>query len=463
MRVQVAGPGLAIQCRAPLIVFPRPFPRPRQHPRRTVLVPCPEFFKTSPQPPRIQLRDRERSQAALETTRPARKPPSRATHGLRHRRIHNLHQPVVSVYPVPHNGSILGGVTRRDFLASSFLAPAALAAAPRIWPLGINTYCLRFQRWNDRQLFDYCHKQKLDAIFLQDSLDPAVMDPKHWADLRSWTKEFNLHIETGGGAILPKTPDAFPKSVATLRKNIERAAAVGSPIVRALLASDRYSMPDDGPVERHMETAIRILREVRSQALDAGLKIGIENHKELQAWETRQVIETAGKEFVGSYLDTGNPVFVAEHPLTTLEELGPLAVTFHLRDSVVYRHPDGIAIQWVPLGEGTVDFKALVAKAATIIPSSVYIYCKPITARPPVVLPIYSEEFWNKWFPRARSKDLGRFLDLARHGKPYDKPHILADLPEVRDRYMDALKIQQLDHMQRSLDYCRNALHLGKS
>ena len=66
---------------------------------------------------------------------------------------------------------------------------ASAAAAPRKWPLGINTYCLRFQRWNDRQLFDYCVKQKLDAIFLQDSLDPAVMDPRHWAEVRAWSKD----------------------------------------------------------------------------------------------------------------------------------------------------------------------------------------------------------------------------------------------------------------------------------
>jgi 3-oxoisoapionate decarboxylase len=234
---------------------------------------------------------------------------------------------------------------------------------------------------------------------------------------------------------------------------------MGSPIVRALLASDRYSMPD-GSLEQHMDTAVKILREVRSQAADAGLKIAIENHKDLQAWQTRQVIETAGKEFVGSYLDTGNPVFVAEDPLTTVEELGPLAVTFHLRDSVVYEHPDGVAVQWVPLGEGTVDFKVLVARAAEILPP-VYIYCKPITARPPVVIPVYSDEFWSKWFPRARSRDLGRFLALARRGRPYEKAHVMADLPEVRERYMDALKIQQLEHMERSLDYCRKALDLG--
>ncbi|MEZ5398621.1 MAG: TIM barrel protein [Bryobacteraceae bacterium] len=352
-------------------------------------------------------------------------------------------------------------MTRRRFLASSAAVPATALAQPasRRWPLGINTYCLRFQRWNDRRLFDYCVEKKLDAIFLQDSLDAGVMDPAHWAEVRAWCKDTGLHIETGGGAILPRTPDGIANAVATLKKNIERAKAMGSPIVRALLAGDRYALPE-GTVERPMETAISILRQVRSEAMDAGIKIGIENHKELQAWETRTVIETAGKEFVGSYLDTGNPVFVCEDPLTTVEELGPYAVSFHLRDSVVYEHPDGIAIQWVPLGEGAVDFKALVNRAASILPR-VHIYCKPITARPAVVLPVYSDEFWTRWFPRARSRDLSRFLALARRGKPYDKPHVLADLNGVRDRYMEALKLQQLDHMERSLAYCKNTLDLG--
>jgi len=350
-------------------------------------------------------------------------------------------------------------MTRREFFASTLAFAAQSSAATRKWPLGLNTYCLRFQRWDDRKLMEYCTAQKLDAIFLQDSLDPGVMDPKHWAEVRAWSKDMGLHLETGGGAILPKSPEAYKDVVATLRKNVDRAAAMGSPIVRALLASDRYSMPP-GPVEKHMETTIKLLKEVRSHVMDAGVKIAIENHKELQAWETRQVIETAGKEFVGSYLDTGNPVFVAEDPMTTVEELGHLAVTFHLRDSVVYEHPQGIAVQWVPLGEGTIDFKAIVARASELLPN-VHIYCKPITARPAVVIPVYSEEFWTKWFPRGRSRDLGRFLALARNGRPYDKPHVEADVNGAREKYMDALKVQQLDHMERSLDYCRKTLGLG--
>lgn len=349
---------------------------------------------------------------------------------------------------------------RRTFLAGMGVAAAMpMAAADRDWPLGINTYCLRFQKWNDRQLIDYCVSQKLDAIFLQDSLDPGVMEPRHWAEVRSWTKEAGLHLETGGGAILPAKAEDWQRSAETLRKNVRRAAAMGSPIVRALLASDRYGMPP-GPVEQHIETTVRVLRAVRSEAMDAGLKIGIENHKELQAWQTRELIEAAGKEFVGSYLDTGNPVFVMEDPLTTVEELGPYAVSFHLRDSVIYDHPDGVAVQWVPLGEGTIDFPALVRKAAEILPK-VHIYCKPITARPPVVIPVYSDELWSKWFPRARSKDLSRFLSLARKGRPYDKPHLTADVAGVRDRYMEALKVQQMEHMDRSLRYCREVLRLG--
>lgn len=286
------------------------------------------------------------------------------------------------------------------------------------------------------------------------------MDQKHWDEVRTWTKAANLRIETGGAALLPKTKEGIPQSIATLKKNIARARAMGAPMVRTLMASDRYAMPD-GPIEQQLEIAVQILRAARTEAMDAGLKIGLENHKDVQAWRTRQVIETAGKEFVGSYLDTGNPVFVAEDPMTTVEELGPLALTFHLRDSVVYEHPDGIAIQWVPLGEGTMDFKAIVARASELIPKEAYIYCKPITARPPVVLPVYGEEFWTKWFPQARSRDFARFLALAKRGRPWNKPHLMADLPEVRDKYMDALKLQQMAHMEQSLDYCKKVLDLG--
>lgn len=50
---------------------------------------------------------------------------------------------------------------------------------------------------------------------------------------------------------------------------------------------------------------------------------------------------------------------------------------------------------------------------------------------------------------------------LAKRKRPRNKPHLMANLPEVRDRYLDALKPQQMERMRQSFEYCRKELNLG--
>lgn len=350
---------------------------------------------------------------------------------------------------------------RRTFLTGLWGASAALSAKMTgPIPMGLNTYCLRALQWHDAQLLDYCAAQRLDAIFLQDSQDPKRDDPAHWKWVRLRAKELGLHLETGGGAVLPKSPAGLDANTATLRRNIERASAMGSPIVRALLASDRASLPP-GTIDQHIETAVKMFRAVRSQAMDAGLKIGLEIHKDLQAWEHKMLIDAAGKEFVGTYLDTGNPVFVMEDPMTTLETLGPYAVTVHLRDSLVYRHPDGIAVQWVPLGEGVIDFRAFIARVRELC-TGVHVYIKPITGRPPYVHRIYDSKYWEP-YPKARSAEFARFLTLAEKGRPYEGHIVIEDIPgrKTPEEFLPAIRLQQREHMERSIAYARKTLGLG--
>ena len=327
-------------------------------------------------------------------------------------------------------------------------------------PIGLNTYCLRGLKWNDAQLLDYAAQLQLDAVFLQDSLDPGAQEPAHWKQVKEQAARLGLHLETGGGAILPRSAGEFEQSVVLLRKQVERAYAMGSPVVRALLASDRAHFPP-GTVEQHMETAIRVLKGVRTQAIDAGLKIAIENHKDLHAWETRAVIEGAGTEFVGSYLDTGNPVFIFEDPMTTVETLGPLAVTVHLRDSVVYEVPRGAAVQWVALGDGVNDFRQIVAKVREVCPP-VHIYIKPITGRPPVTMPYFDPEIW-KVYPRMRASELARFIALAKRGRPYEGRMVVEEVPGTKTtpEYEAALAFQQKADMERSVEYAKRQLDLG--
>src|SRR5215467_879564 len=325
--------------------------------------------------------------------------------------------------------------------------------------LGLNTYSLRALRWHDLPLLEYAASLKLDAVFLQDSLDPRTNDPAHWKEVKDAAAGLGLHLETGGGAVLPATADAFDRSVKLLRDGLKRAAGMGSPLMRILLASDRDHLPP-GPVEQHIETMVRLLKTVRSEALDANIKFAIENHKDLTCWETRQVIDLAGTDFVASYLDTGNPVFMMEDPMQTVETLGPVAMMLHLRDSVVYEARKGIAVQWVPLGEGVVDFKAIIAKAREICPQ-VPVYNKPITGRPPAILPVYDPAFMQK-YRDIRAHDWARFLALAKQGHPYEAHMVIEDVPgKAPEVFTAALTYQQKEHMERGIEYAKKVLDLG--
>ena len=147
--------------------------------------------------------------------------------------------------------------------------------------------------------------------------------------------------------------------------------------------------------------------------------------------------------------------------MTTLEELGPLALTVHLRDSAIYETPQGVAVQWVPLGEGVVDFREIVAKVREVCPP-VHIYIKPITGRPPAILPYLNPAFMAR-YGDMRAGDLARFLALAKAGHPYDKPMVIEDVPgnAIPEPYAMALQYQPKELMERSIGYAEKVLDLG--
>jgi hypothetical protein len=141
--------------------------------------------------------------------------------------------------------------------------------------------------------------------------------------------------------------------------------------------------------------------------------------------------------------------------------LAPYAITVHLRDSVVYEHPRGIAVQWVPLGEGNVDFPKIVATVRARA-TGVHLFVKPITGRPPEVLPIYDPAYWER-FPEARARDFVRFLALAKRGGPYEGHVVTEDLygKPVAPQFLSAVQYQQRDHVERGVAYARKTLGLG--
>jgi hypothetical protein len=199
---------------------------------------------------------------------------------------------------------------------------------------------------------------------------------------------------------------------------------------------------------------------VRSLAQDLGVTIAVENHAgDMQAREVKLRIEEAGTDFVGSCLDTGNPMWVIEDPLLTLEVLGPYAVTTHIRDSAVFEHPRGAAAQWVALGDGNaIDFWKFLPLYKKLCPRAA-MQLEVITGRAPDILPYLENDFW-KAFPNMPAHEFARFVALAKKGRPF-MGNMLVASGKMPPAVAEALKEQQRIDLERSLEYAKRALGVG--
>ena len=206
---------------------------------------------------------------------------------------------------------------------------------------------------------------------------------------------------------------------------------------------------------------MKVLRAVRSQALDAGVRIAVENHAgDMQAREVKALIEEAGKDFVGSCLDTGNPMWVVEDPLLTLEILAPYVATSHVRDSAVFEHPRGAAAQWVALGDGAVDFARFVETLSQAAARRASMQLEIITGRPPEVLPYLEPDFW-KAFQKTPAWEFARFVALAKSGRPFLGNMVIGQWSDNSPALEAALKEQQRVDLERSLEYAKKKLGVG--
>src|SRR5262245_29528728 len=125
------------------------------------------------------------------------------------------------------------------------------------FPLGYNTYSIRALRWHDLQLLEYAASLKLDAVYLQDSIDPRNNDPAHWKALREAAARLDLALIGGDAGAMPRTPDGLDATRNRLREGIRHAAGIGSTLVRFRIAGDRASLPP-APVEKTLESAVAL-------------------------------------------------------------------------------------------------------------------------------------------------------------------------------------------------------------
>ena len=344
-------------------------------------------------------------------------------------------------------------VTNRSLAAAQSQTPKpagdAAVGKSRL-KLGIDNFAVRGMNWKAPQLIEYAASLAVDSLFISDLDAFESLEPKDLQLLRQKAQDAGLTLHVGIWSICP-TSTRFRNKRGTaeehLRLGIRSAKALGSPVIRVILGSgDDRSTP--GGIQARIADTVKVLKACRSEAVDAGIKVAMENHAgDLQARELVELIETAGKDFVGANMDSGNAVWTLEDPFTNLELLGPYAATTSLRDSAIWMSEKGYTVQWTAMGDGQVDWKKYFALFAELCPQ-VPVHIETISGFNREI-PIFEPDYM-KAFSQARAADLARLLALARTGKPMSP-----FMPPAGQDRQKADQAYQKDQIERSIRYCR--------
>ncbi|QEG36369.1 sugar phosphate isomerase/epimerase family protein [Bythopirellula goksoeyrii] len=353
---------------------------------------------------------------------------------------------------------------RRDFLYRTTALLAATVIPSRFLaansgktlrvPLGLDGYSLRGMKWKATSLIKFAAEQKLDAVLLNGLNYFKSLEDSHLLSLKELANKANMRIYVGAGGICERSAsfsNEHGDAKMLLAKGIHVAKTVGSPVVNVRIGSinDRYS---EGGIESRIAESIKVLKALKSRALDAGVKFGFENHAgDLRSEEVLALIQEVGTDVCGSMLDPGNALWSMEDPMQHVQTLGPYAVCSSIRDYTVWQSAEGATFQWTAIGEGLMDAPAYVNHLATQCPG-VPLFVETISnsQRP---IPYLEDEFWEG-FPNLKAKGIIGFLRLCRqgHAMDVDKPEAGADQDEFDQQHQRSQFLKSIAYLRKHCD-----------
>lgn len=312
-------------------------------------------------------------------------------------------------------------LNRRDFLMAAG-AVATLGAAPGSTgvKIGVELGCISSAKFTPYQYLDYLAKIGVQvAQFSASTLGVNIASPDEDVirKVREYATKQGISTPAISAGCLCPSSSAFNGKLGTAEEQIAQglklARLMGATAMRGVVGGAK----ERPQIELHMQTMSRVLKGMRSQIRESGVKIALENHGgDFQAREIKALIEDAGSDILGVCLDSGNPLWMLEDPHLTLDLLGPYAINVHVRDTAVWRVPEGVAVRWVNMGEGNVDINGWIRKFLAMQPGLAVTFENIVSAQPRIIRVFDSAMY--KDFPRMPAVELARYLSLAERGQP---------------------------------------------
>jgi sugar phosphate isomerase/epimerase len=281
--------------------------------------------------------------------------------------------------------------------------------------LGLCQYCSRFageqakrttpptNLFEPENYFEYA--RALGAGGYQVAL--GVLEPSRAAALRDQAQSAGMFIE--GMVSAPKGPSDLERFEAEMKS----AAAVGAKAVRStIFVGRRYEEFDSLEAYKAMDAQARRSLELAAPIAEKHrVAFAPENHKDHRIEERVRALEAIDSEYVGVCVDTGNNFALLEDPLETVKALAPWARAVHLKDQAVQLVPQGFLFGDIPLGQGFIDLKPIVAVLREVQPK--VNFTLELLTRDPLLVPCLEPSYWAT-FPDLPASELARTLRTVR-------------------------------------------------
>lgn len=330
----------------------------------------------------------------------------------------------------------------------------AASEKPKPSSLGLVVYCARLRR-------DALRRQNKDVDlyaplrFLQHCVSVGAggmqcplgtLDDAAAAEVRSFAAEHKLSVE----AVVK--PPRDKSDVARFDAELATAASVGALAARTtIIPGRRYEYFDSLKMFKEFAARGHHMLELAAPVAEKHrIPIAVENHKDQRDDERIALFEHIDSEYVGACVDTGNSFALLEDPIQTVKAFAPWAHAVHLKDQALQLYDEGFLLADIPLGQGGLDLKTMVAILKQAKPG--IRFNLELITRDPLKVTCLTEQYW-KTFPTLPARDLARTLRYVRANSSDNLQYISRMSPDEQLAREDA-------NVRESLDYARDELGL---
>lgn len=294
---------------------------------------------------------------------------------------------------------------------------------------------------NALELIEHCHQ--IGAGGVQVGVGSWVGD--FAKKVRQRREQLNMYFEASIG--LPQKPEDVEK----FEQEIKNAKEAGAQIIRSVtLGGRRYeTFKTMAEFELFKKRSVAALQRAEPILKKHKVKLAIENHKDWRADEMVGLLKQLSSEHVGVTIDFGNSIALLEDPTTVVQTLAPYVLSTHVKDMAVEEYADGFLLSEVPLGEGFLDLKSMVAVCKQHNPN-VTLSLEMIT-RDPLEIPCLRPDYWQT-MGQVEGAALARTLQMVRKNKK------ATPLPTVKQMNVEQKLAEEEKNIRACLAYSRQKL-----